>query len=757
MANLKLTGYADPLSVKRSETVRFYVNSEDREYVASIVRLMGPSDLDRDKVVDERVASSIDGSYNGVAQKLIAGSCGIVDGLDLSSARGFTVRVWLRPMYIGEEIQTVLSASNEDGVIYALKVDETGCLVLSVAGSEGTAEIVGDQPLIQGEWYGAVASYDAEVGRAFVHQWLVSGWPSETTCSTAKRMRCGCLNGTDARLTVAAVSKDSRFGEHFDGRIYRPTIFSGPSKIDNMADLIERPGARSSRSDVIGEWDFSLEMDSDLIIDVSGRDSHGRLHQVPARAVKGPFYSYRELDWRQAPDDYGAIHFHSDDMQDAGWVETHAWEVPRDLPSGVYALKLEIEGRVDWVPFFVVPSTRDEAKPKAKIAVLYSTFNYLAYTHFHSIPRFIMTNHMPWLPFDIKWNFDHDLYIDEQQQEAFDHLEMGGGFYDRHRDLSAVMYSSTRRPLLNWRPDVKFCHTNAPQHLAEDIYLELWLRHEGLEHDALTEHVLHEEGSDLLRCYDTLIIPSHPEYWSDQLLTTLHDFQFQGGNVMLLGANEFSWVTSVDKNRPWLVECRKGLSPMYGVEQAELHHSTTGEPGADWTLRARSPGLACGMDICALGWPESKAANYNRLPESYESEFSFVFDGVDQSKFGDFGYGQNSAAGHEISSVFSGAGYGRPVRIARLATSQGTHARSMRGTHYAYMAEDNPVEGNRSPLVGADIAMFESPNGGRTFHVGSIHWLNSIAWNDFDNDIARITGNVLRAFLDEGGARESSL
>jgi N,N-dimethylformamidase len=43
---------------------------------------------------------------------------------------------------------------------------------------------------------------------------------------------------------------------------------------------------------------------------------------------------------------------------------------------------------------------------------------------------------------------------------------------------------------------------------------------------------------------------------------------------------------------------------------------------------------------------------------------------------------------------------------------------------------------------------FETPAGGAVFSVGSIAWYGALAHRGYDNDIARITTNVLRRFLD---------
>jgi N,N-dimethylformamidase len=58
------------------------------------------------------------------------------------------------------------------------------------------------------------------------------------------------------------------------------------------------------------------------------------------------------------------------------------------------------------------------------------------------------------------------------------------------------------------------------------------------------------------------------------------------------------------------------------------------------------------------------------------------------------------------------------------------------------------IGGTENPLVHADMTFFETPNGGAVFSTGSITWAASLPHNGFDNNVARITGNVFRRFID---------
>ena len=53
-----------------------------------------------------------------------------------------------------------------------------------------------------------------------------------------------------------------------------------------------------------------------------------------------------------------------------------------------------------------------------------------------------------------------------------------------------------------------------------------------------------------------------------------------------------------------------------------------------------------------------------------------------------------------------------------------------------------------NPLVRADMTFFETPAGGAVFSASSISWSAALPCQGFDNNVARITGNVLRRFLD---------
>ena len=71
-------------------------------------------------------------------------------------------------------------------------------------------------------------------------------------------------------------------------------------------------------------------------------------------------------DWKAAPEQYGAIHFHDDD-QGPTWAGTRACRltIPADWPSGFYAAHINNDAGEDYIPFIVRPR-----QPQADVVLL---------------------------------------------------------------------------------------------------------------------------------------------------------------------------------------------------------------------------------------------------------------------------------------------------------------------------------------------------------------------------------------------------
>ena len=138
-----------------------------------------------------------------------------------------------------------------------------------------------------------------------------------------------------------------------------------------------------------------------------------------------------------------------------------------------------------------------------------------------------------------------------------------------------------------------------------------------------------------------------------QILDNLESYLNNGGRFMYMGGNGFYWVTSVDPERPHIIEIRrwKGTGS-WEANPGEFYHSTTGELGGLWRHRGREPQKLVGVGMTGQGG-DAVNSPYRRQPDSYDPKVSFIFEGVDNGLIGDFeslglGWG---AAGYEFDRL----------------------------------------------------------------------------------------------------------
>ena len=93
-----------------------------------------------------------------------------------------------------------------------------------------------------------------------------------------------------------------------------------------------RPG--HGRQALMGTWSAA---------EISGYAMHGATRNLPMRGATGWRWTGTEWAWTHAPEQYGAIHFHADDLYDAGWDTDFTFTVPAELASGIYAARLRAD------------------------------------------------------------------------------------------------------------------------------------------------------------------------------------------------------------------------------------------------------------------------------------------------------------------------------------------------------------------------------------------------------------------------------
>ncbi len=740
MTPMDIVGYADRFSVAPGEGIRFMVSTASPAFELAIVRLIhGDTKPDGPGFKEEVLHTPADGTYPGRVQPYHHGSYVLVpDNAFLRRTASFTLQAWLYPTTPGKGVQGVLTKwSAGDGSGYGLFIDEAGALSLWLGDGAGRVARLGTgRPLRAATWYFVAAAYDAPSGRVALYQQPVAAWPHDASACVAEHMTdvrpaAGETPFVMAGYVAAMEGSTPRVGGHFNGKIDSPRLFGTALDAAQIAALKAGAAPYEVSRSLVAAWDFAAGISSRQVHDSSTQALHGLAVNMPMRGVTGHNWSGRETDYRLAPHEYGAIHFHDDDLEDAGWEADASFTVPADMRSGVYAARLRTSAGEDYIPFFVRPRP---GGPAAPIAVLMPTLSYLAYGD----------EHITWRNEASPVSFDVRDYLQPQDYYADEHRLLS--LYDHHSDGSGVCYASRLRPILNMRPKYHMALIRGAHQFNADLHLTDWLEVKGYSFDILTDEDLHAEGMALLQPYRAILTGSHPEYWTAQMLDALEGYLGNGGRLMYLGGNGFYWVTSIDPARPHVIEVRRGQmgTGTWRSAVGENHHSSTGEQGGLWRYRGRAPQRLVGVGMAAQGF--DVALPYHRSEAARDPRAAFIFEGCDDGPIGDAGLVMGGAAGLEVDRL--DFGLGTPPHALLVAAATG-FSDSYQHVVEEVEASDSKQGGTVNPRVRADMVYFEGPRGGAVFSAGAITWCGCLSANGYRNNVSRITENVLNKFMEE--------
>ena len=746
---MDIVGYADRFSVRAGDTIHFMVSCKLPSYQADIVRLIHGDLNPEGPGFKERLVQNV-GTFSGQSQKLVIGSYAVVpDHPLLRLKESFTLLAWVSSTTPSKSSQGLLTKwSDSSGTGYGLVLDGDNGLSLWIGGSDGRVERISTgvplraPSLHSPSWYFVAASYDAATGRVLLYQQPKTMWPMDETAAVVEKdigrlgiaengmpliMAGYCEGEESARPDIAGL---------YNGKIDRPAIFGRGLSLQELESLRDGASPSALGDSLIGAWDFARDFSSDQVTDSSNNSLHGHTVNRPTRAMKGHNWSANYLDFNLAPQEYGAIHFHDDDLDDARWDVSFEFQVPQDLKSGVYGARLTEGDSEDYVPFFVRPAN---GASSSKILFLVPTNSYLTYANNHSYPRTEYSGRVGWVP-----TTPQDKFIEEN------HLN---STYDVHTDGSPVFYTSRLRPNLTMRPKYNFWYLNlgrgGPWQFNGDLHLVDWLDEQGYDYDVATDEDVQREGAELFRPYNVVVTGGHPEYWSAQGLDAMETYLAGGGSLMYLGGNGFFSVVSFPPDSTHCIEMRRSAARPHD-EAGQYNHSFTGEPGMNWNARGRPSGRMLGVGS-STGSGFDFSMPYHRLEDSYDPRAAFIFEGIGKDEvIGNFGLKQGGAGGVEIDRadyslgtpphalvLASATGFSDQYQLIIEAESVGDYSRGRRRG------------GSQNPLVRTDLVYFEGPGGGGVFSVGSIAWCGSLSHNNYNNNVSRITKNVLDRFASD--------
>ena len=720
-----IIGYCDPLRGRPGETIAFHVSSaDDRPFDARLVRIIcgDPNPAGPGLRIDA-VPSAIDGRHAGKAQPVPIGSCALAPLAALAeSAMALVLNV--RPTRLDADLRIVAALQDDAGDnLLALGLEGRRLmLVIRRQGRENRVSTGLDLDI--GAWHA--------IGVGFAHD---TAAVVVETARLDQRRGMGPVRRAALQLPAPLAVRDwtqaafaaiwaGRPTASFNGQIEAPALRRG-----REPRLAETGGALGvARQDALAQWDFSGAIDRQTFPERVGQ-GEGRLINVPTRAVRGSNWDGSEFCWRHAPQHYGAIHFHDDDLADCQWEAGLAFTIPAGLDSGIYAVEVENDRGKDTIPFFVLPA-RDA--PKKPIAVLVSTFTYLAYAN-HARGNFkggLKERAAAWGAYP--WNPDE---VDDFARST----------YNYHSDGSGVSLSSRLRPIMTMRPGYLTFEDQAGsglRHFPADTHLVAWLHRQGYEFDLVTDEDLDDEGVAAIAGYHVIVTGSHPEYHTERSLNALQDYREAGGRFVYLGGNGFYWRIGRRGDLPHVIEIRRAESGIraWACRVGEYYQQLDGAYGGLWRRNDRAPQMLAGIGFAIQGLYEGSF--YRRTPESRHADFAWLFEGVRGDVIGDYGLFGGGAAGFELDQVAETLG--TPPGTVIVARSEG------HGPSFQLAPEEiltHTLALTASPRVEAHMVLGFPPGEGAFFASGSITFVGSLCHNGDDNDVSRILDNVLKRFL----------
>lgn len=758
MAQQKIFGYANRISVRPGEEITFHVNCDGAvEADAQLVRLIHG---DTHEAGPGHVEVEVDSPANGrwLVKKQFTQLGSFLEVLDpqnkLAVSEGFSLSAFIWP--------TVPQKGNRQIILgrwdtlrntgYALGINPAGHLEFWVGNGSEVDYVTAELPLLAKVWYLVGVSYDPKTGRAELYQEGVLNRynslvgkvvPYEFASHVVQKFRFKPENRKDVPFIIAGARDEHSLrgpfvNDLYAGKIDRPAICN---RVLTRAEFDHcRKGGLPPTDSVLAYWDTTKGYTANGIgrevVDTGPHRLNATGINHPVRGMTGWNWNGKDDSFRLDPSQFGGIEFHPDAVTDCRWEVTNRMIVPENFKSGIYAVRLRIGPGVSIAEEYIVFVVR-AAKPAGKLCFLVPTASYLAYGNetlsFESHIIQPMTGQPP--------------VVTDIDVETYEHREYGLSTYDHYEDGAGVCFSSYLRPIINMRPKYRMSSMNTTWQFPADLSIVAWIDHMGYECDFITDEDLDREGVDILRPYLCVMSGTHPEYVSERMLDAQEDYVADGGRLIYMGGNGYYWVVGFDPEVSACMEVRKLDSGMraWAAKPGEHYLQTTGEKSGLWRNRGRAPQKLTGVGFTSEGF--ETAAPYRKMPDAWHRTVSWITEGVDGEIIGDKGLAYGAAAGVEIDRY--DLSLGTPPHTKIIASSGGHSDNYVLVTEellYAYAG----LTGSLDYRIRADITYFTAPNNGAVFSTGSIGYGQALPANGFDNSAARVLANVVDAFLKPG-------
>lgn len=732
---LKITAYSSQISYRPGDVVDVKVSAVGMTSFNAVLKRIVQGDINPDGpgFREDDVPCRIGGPFTAREQKILTGSYGRVQtSIGFAVAGSVTVAALIWPTLPGVARQAVVAVGSETG--FRLGLDRMGHATFeAVSGGRRVAQATTTTACRTKAWYAIIGTFHPDTRELQVEQVPLQSFPGIKDAGSATVSASDAIDiDWDEILFAAERASDGSATSFYNGKIEAPFICSGRPGSENIIDHLK--GAKTLET-LIADWDFSHDIAHDTFADRGPHSFSGKLFNLPHRAVSGFAWDGSTYRWDERPEHYGAVHFHDDDLYDAMWENDFTFRLPDDLKSGVYAVHLTSDdGASEYYVVFGVKAAKNAKK--SPVVFVMPTASYMAYAN-HRLGIDVSETEI---------GAGQLLQLDKHHTFLQENPQYGLSLYEVHSDGSGVFYSSRLRPVVDIQPKVQGFIGGLGSNIWQfnaDTHILGFFEDRGLDYDVVTDEDLEADGVEALADYQVVVTGTHPEYTSTRMLDAYRDYSERGGRIMYLGGNGFYWRITYNCKLPGVIECRRSESGIRGWEPGtgNYYHQFTGELGGLWRRIGRAPQQVFGVGMTAQGFDLSSP--YVKTDQARDPRAAFIFEGVDGDVIGDFGLNGGGAAGNEIDRAdFT---LGTPPNALIVASS------CLHTDIYLMTPEDllDPTptwSGTQCDLIRSDMTFFETASGGAVFSTGSIAWAASMAWNRYDNEVAKITENVVRRF-----------
>lgn len=367
-----------------------------------------------------------------------------------------------------------------------------------------------------------------------------------------------------------------------------------------------------------------------------------------------------------------------------GWKKTLEIPISSGSPTGWYLIQLSNQRFKQTSSVFISPKVE---QIKKSVALLLSTNTWNAYNHWGGQSLY-SANHTPVVSF--------------------------------------------HRPQLLADPFIPNTYPNQQlyyQAANMDLPLAKLLDSAGIDFDVYAIEELHR-SPDKLQQYESLVLSTHPEYWSEQMFINLNTCLDSGLNLINLGGNTAAWYSELDVEERKL-EVHKG-DDAYWREKDSTGLRPFGIQETAWGFHSFGPYQV--LEDTSFVWANTGLKQgdlFGEISETYD--YTYAYAGKWELLLSLFRKGRKgAAAGMEIDKVFPGTPTNW-ISLARGWNQQRDGAGIILKPEHINQLDAEPL--------GADLGYYIHPGGGMVFQTGSLAFCGAIP---YDRRIRQMVLNVLR-------------